>query len=71
MSLTANILLSVIVFLGIILLLVAVLLWVREKLMPKGEVKITVNDDKELTVPTGNTLISTLAEQKKIGRAHV
>lgn len=64
MSLTANILLSVIVFLGIILLLVAVLLWVREKLMPKGEVKITINDDKELTVPTGNTLISTLAEQK-------
>ena len=64
MSLTANILLSVIVFLGIILLLVAVLLWVREKLMPKGEVKITINDDKDLTVPTGNTLISTLAEQK-------
>ena len=64
MSLTANILLSVIVFLGIILLLVAVLLWVREKLMPKGEVKITINDDKVLTVPTGNTLISTLAEQK-------
>ena len=64
MSLTANILLSVIVFLGIILLLVAVLLWVREKLMPKGEVKITINDDKELIVPTGNTLISTLADQK-------
>lgn len=59
-----TILLSVIVFLGIILLLVALLLWVREKLMPKGEVKITINDDKELTVPTGNTLISTLAEQK-------
>ena len=59
-----TILLSVIVFLGIILLLVVVLLWVREKLMPKGEVKITINDDKELTVPTGNTLISTLAEQK-------
>ena len=64
MSLTANILLSVIVFLGIILLLVAVLLWVREKLMPKGEVKITINDNKVLTVPTGNTLISTLADQK-------
>ena len=59
-----TILLSVIVFLGIILLLVVVLLWVREKLMPKGEVKITINDDKELTVPTGNTLISTLAEQR-------
>ena len=59
-----TILLGVIIFLGIILILVALLLWVREKLMPKGEVKITINDDKELTVPTGNTLISTLAEQK-------
>ncbi len=64
MSLTVNILLSVAVFLGIVLILVALLLWVREKLMPKGEVKITINDDKELTVPAGNTLISTLAEQK-------
>ena len=64
MSLIVNILLGVIIFLGIILILVALLLWVREKLMPKGEVKITINDDKELTVPTGNTLISTLAEQK-------
>ena len=64
MSLTVNILLGVAIFLGIILILVALLLWVREKLMPKGEVKITINDDKELTVPAGNTLISTLAEQK-------
>ena len=32
--------------------------------MPKGEVKITINDDKVLTIPTGNTLIATLAEQK-------
>ena len=64
MSLTVNILLGVAIFLGIILILVALLLWVREKLMPKGEMKITINDDKELTVPAGNTLISTLAEQK-------
>ena len=64
MSLTVNILLGVAIFLGIILILVALLLWVREKLMPKGEVKITINDDKELTVPAGKTLISTLAEQK-------
>ena len=64
MSSTAIILTSIAVFLGITLLLVALLLWVRNKLMPKGQVKITINDDKELTVPTGNTLISTLAEQK-------
>ena len=64
MSIGTNILLSIAVFLGIILLLVVLLLWVRNKLMPKGEAKITINDDKMLTVPTGNTLISTLAEQK-------
>ena len=64
MDFTTNILLSIIVFLGIVLLLVALLLWVRNKLMPQGEVKITINDDKVLTVPTGNTLIATLAEQK-------
>ncbi len=64
MDFTTNILLSIIVFLGIVLLLVALLLWVRNKLMPKGEVKITINDDKVQTVPTGNTLIATLAEQK-------
>jgi Na+-transporting NADH:ubiquinone oxidoreductase subunit F len=64
MDFTTNIILSIAVFLGITLLLVALLLWVRNKLLPKGEVKITINDDKELTVPTGNTLINTLAEQK-------
>ena len=64
MDFTTNILLSIAVFLGIVLLLVALLLWVRNKLMPKGEVKITINGDKELTVPAGNTLINTLAERK-------
>ncbi|MCR5014686.1 MAG: NADH:ubiquinone reductase (Na(+)-transporting) subunit F [Bacteroidales bacterium] len=64
MNFTTNILLSIVIFLGIVLILVALLLWVRNKLMPKGEAKITINDDKVLTVPTGNTLISTLAEQK-------
>jgi len=64
MNISSTIILSIAVFLGIVLLLVALLLFVRNKLMPKGEVKITINDDKVLTVPTGNTLIATLAEQK-------
>ena len=64
MSLSTTIILSIAVFLGVMLLLVALLLWVRGRLMPKGEVKVTINDDKELTVPVGNTLINTLAEQK-------
>ena len=64
MNFTTSILLSIAIFLGIVLLLIALLLWVRGRLMPKGEVKITINDDKELTVPVGNTLINALAEQK-------
>lgn len=56
--------LSIAVFLGIVLLLVALLLWVRNKLMPKGEVKITINDDKTLEVQPGNSLMTTLAEEK-------
>ena len=64
MNLTTTLIVSIAVFLGITLLLVALLLWVRNKLMPKGEATITINDDKELKVPTGNTLINTLAEQK-------
>ena len=51
------------VFLTVILLLVVLLLVLRAKLVPQGNVTITVNDDKKLTVSTGNSLISTLAEQ--------
>ena len=62
MSLT--LILSIAVFLGIVLLLVALLLWVRNKLMPKGKVKITINDDKTLEVQPGSSLMATLAEEK-------
>ena len=64
MSLTSTIILSIAVFLGIVLLLVALLLWVRNKLMPKGKVKITINGEKELEVQPGNSLMSTLADEK-------
>ena len=64
MSLTSTLILSTAVFLGITLLLVALLLWVRQRLMPGGKAKITINDDKQLEVTKGDTLLSTLAEQK-------
>lgn len=60
---TQTLIISIILILVVILLLVALLLVLRAKLMPQGNVKITINDDKELTVPTGGTLISTLGEQ--------
>ncbi len=53
---------AIIIILIVILLLVALLLILRAKLIPQGNVKITVNDDKELIVPTGGTLINTLGE---------
>lgn len=58
------ILLSIAVFLVVILLLVAVLLYVRAKLTPAGNVKITINNEKELEVQPGSTLLSTLAGEK-------
>ena len=61
---TTTILTALIVIVAVILLLVALLLFLRAKLIPQGNVTITINDDKKLTVPTGNTLISTLAEQQ-------
>jgi Na+-transporting NADH:ubiquinone oxidoreductase subunit F len=55
---------SVIVFLLIILILVVVILIAKAKLMPSGNVKITVNNDKELEVPMGSTLLNTLQSQE-------
>jgi Na+-transporting NADH:ubiquinone oxidoreductase subunit F len=63
-STTVIILISVAVFLAIILLLVSVLLYARKKLTPQGSVKILINDEKEITVSPGSTLLSTLSNEK-------
>lgn len=55
---------ALVVFLVVVLLLVALLLVLMENLVPQGDVTVTVNGDKQLTVPMGGTLISTLAEQQ-------
>lgn len=54
---------SLVVFLVVILLLVALLLVLRAKLMPQGNVTITLNGDKQLSVAPGGSLISSLSEQ--------
>src|SRR5690554_3391326 len=54
---------SVIVFLLVILVLVVIILVAKAKLMPSGNVKITVNEDKDLEVPMGSTLLNTLQSQ--------
>ncbi|MGX1023284.1 NADH:ubiquinone reductase (Na(+)-transporting) subunit F [Flavobacterium sp. CS20] len=58
------ILASVIVFLVLIILLVMVLLTAKAKLSPSGPVTINVNDEKDMEVSSGSTLLSTLGENK-------
>ncbi len=55
------IILSVVFFLLVILLLVGVLLYARAKLVPSGPVKININEEKELDVNAGDTLLTTLS----------
>lgn len=58
------IVISVAVFLIVIFLLVAVLLFAKAKLTNTGPVKIIINDEKEITVPAGGTLLATLSAEK-------
>jgi Na+-transporting NADH:ubiquinone oxidoreductase subunit F len=55
-----TVLYSIIVFLLVILMLVSVLLVARDKLSPKGEVNLHIND-RELNVSPGSNLLSTLS----------
>ncbi|WP_127846812.1 NADH:ubiquinone reductase (Na(+)-transporting) subunit F [Psychroflexus aestuariivivens] len=58
------ILASVAVFLTLILLLVIILLTAKSKLSPSGPVKINVNEEKDLEVGSGSTLLNTLSDNK-------
>lgn len=55
---------AVIVFLLVILLLVALLLYAKKKFTPQGKVKLVINDDKELEVEPGGTILSSLSDNK-------
>ena len=59
---TTAILYAVGVFLAVILLLVVILLIAKKYLVASGDVKVTINGDKQYTVPSGGTLLSTLGE---------
>ncbi len=64
MGLGQIILLSIVVFLGIILLLVSMLLYAKSNLTAGGTVKIKINEEKELEVDPGSSLLSTLSQEK-------
>lgn len=59
-----TILATVVAFLVITLLLVAVLLYVKQKLSPSGPVKIRINGEKEIEVSSGASLLTTLGNAK-------
>ncbi len=55
-----SILISIGVFLAIILLLVVILLVAKRYLVASGDVKVTINGDKEYNIPAGGTLLASL-----------
>ncbi|WP_036827130.1 NADH:ubiquinone reductase (Na(+)-transporting) subunit F [Polaribacter sp. Hel1_85] len=55
---------TVAAFLVITLLLVALLLFVKQKLSPSGPVKITINGERTIEVASGGSLLSTLGNEK-------
>ncbi len=56
--------LGVFIFLSVIVLLVMVLLYAKAKLAPSGPVTLKINDDIELSVESGSTILSTLSNEK-------
>ena len=52
---------SLIVFLAVIILLVIVLLIAKRYLVASGNVKVTLNGDKEMEVASGGSLLSAMA----------
>ncbi|MCK5814921.1 MAG: NADH:ubiquinone reductase (Na(+)-transporting) subunit F, partial [Flavobacteriaceae bacterium] len=55
---------TVVVFLLIALLLIGLLLVVKQKLSPSGPVKILINGEREIEVGSGDSLLTTLGNQK-------
>jgi Na+-transporting NADH:ubiquinone oxidoreductase subunit F len=49
-------------FTGIIVLLVGIILVARDKLVPQGNIKLLINDERTVEVPTGGKLLTTLAD---------
>ena len=56
--------LGIILFTLIVLALVTIILAARSKLVSTGNVNITINGEKTVSVPAGGKLLQTLAEQK-------
>ena len=56
-----EIIISVLLFTGILLVLALLILWVQAKLVPQGEVNININDELDIRVRAGSRLLEALA----------
>lgn len=61
---SSTVLATVAAFLLIVLALVTLLLFVKQKLSPSGPVTITINGEKKIEVGSGSTLLTTLGNEK-------
>ncbi len=61
---SVTILSTIAVFLVVVLLLVSLLLFAKSKLSPSGLIKMEINGEKTIEVEAGNTILSTLGEEK-------
>jgi Na+-transporting NADH:ubiquinone oxidoreductase subunit F len=61
---TTIVITSLVAFTIVILLLVGMLLMAQAKLVQSGDVTITINNEKKITVPAGSSLLSTLSNEK-------
>ena len=59
-----TIFIPIIFFLVVILSLVIILLFAKSKLSPSGAVKLTINGEKEIEVSAGDTILTTLGNNK-------
>ncbi|MFA5850744.1 MAG: NADH:ubiquinone reductase (Na(+)-transporting) subunit F [Bacteroidales bacterium] len=64
MNLTTILTVAIVSFLIVTLLLVIMLLYAKAKLTPSGKVKLTINEEKELIVNPGSTVLTTLSNEK-------
>jgi Na+-transporting NADH:ubiquinone oxidoreductase subunit F len=55
--------LSIAVFLVVLMILVVILLYAKKRLVAQGNARLVINEEKELVVPMGGSLLSTLAAQ--------
>ena len=57
-----EIILGIVLFTLIVITLVYIILFARSKLVPDGDVTLSINGEKEIKVPVGGKLLSTLSE---------